>query len=178
MPATKRAHSAVTSFTTGAEPVRICKVSLRTVPVCRGQSCPARADRRRGEKTGGVPKLALSVGVLLVVVGVVAYVVSGPGASPTALIPAALGVLLAVAGIAGLRGGDLRRHAMHGAAAVALVGTLGAAGQLIGRPARGSDDAEVALTAGILTLLLCGIFLVLAVRSFLEARRSRQRASN
>ena len=98
---------------------------------------------------------------------------SGPGASPTALIPAVLGLGLAVAGLVGLRGGSARRNAMHAAAVVALLGVLGSLGQLIGSPAAGSDDADIATTAGLLNLALCAVFLVLAVRSFVQARRAR-----
>jgi hypothetical protein len=71
-----------------------------------------------------LPKIALAVGALLIVVGGWAYTASGPGASPTALIPAVLGLLLLVAGIVALRGRYASRHAMHAAAAVALTGVL------------------------------------------------------
>lgn len=120
-----------------------------------------------------MPKIALAVGPLLIIVGVWGYAASGPGASPTALIPAVLGLGLAVAGLVGLRGGQVRRHAMHAAAAVALIGALGSLGQLIGSPAEGSGDADIAKTAGLLNLALCGGFLVLAVWSFVQARRAR-----
>jgi Co/Zn/Cd efflux system component len=120
-----------------------------------------------------LPKIALTVGALLIVVGGWAYTASGPGASPTALIPALLGLLLVVAGVVALRGRDTRRHAMHAAAGVALSGVLGSLGQLIASPAAGSADADIARTAGLLNLVLCGAFLVLAVRSFVQARRSR-----
>ena len=62
---------------------------------------------------------------------------------------------------------------MHAAAVVALLGVLGSLGQLIGSPAAGSDDADIAKTAGLLNLALCGVFLVLAVWSFVQARRAR-----
>lgn len=120
-----------------------------------------------------MPKLALAFGAALVVVGVWAYTASGPGASPTALIPAAIGVLLAVAGAVGLRGGSTRRHAMHAAAAVALLGALGSLGQLVASPAAGSDDAGIASAAGLANLVLCAAFVALAVRSFVAARRAR-----
>ncbi|HEV2089325.1 MAG TPA: hypothetical protein VGR21_13535, partial [Cryptosporangiaceae bacterium] len=120
-----------------------------------------------------VPKLALVVGALLIVVGGWAYTASGPGASPTALIPAFLGLALVVAGLLGLRGGGLRRHAMHAGAAVALGGVLGSLWQLVTRPAAGSEHAGIALVAGALTAVLCAVFLALAVRSFLHARRTR-----
>lgn len=120
-----------------------------------------------------MPKIALVVGVLLIIVGGWAFTASGPGASPTALIPAALGVLIVIAGLVGLRGGNARKHAMHAAAAVALLGVLGSAGQLATSPAEGSDAAGVALTAGLLNLGLCGVFVILAVTSFIQARRAR-----
>jgi hypothetical protein len=120
-----------------------------------------------------VPRIALAVGALLIVVGVWAYTASGPGASPTALIPAVIGVLLAAAGLVGVRGGAARRHAMHAATGVALLGALGSLGQLIARPAGGSEHAGIAQTAGLLNLLLCGAFVVLAVRSFVRIRRAR-----
>lgn len=121
-----------------------------------------------------MPKIALAIGGALIVVGVGAYVASGgPGASVTALIPALLGLLLVGAGAMGLRGGDARRHAMHFGAAVALLGVLGSAGQLITSPSAGSENAGVAQTAGILNLVLCAVFLGLAVQSFIAARRSR-----
>jgi hypothetical protein len=119
-----------------------------------------------------LPRIALTVGALLIIVGGWAYLASGPGASPTALIPAVLGLGLVVAGLVGLRGGQARRHAMHAAAAVALIGVLGSVWQLIARPAAGSGHAGIALAAGLLNLGLCGAFLALAVRSFVQARRA------
>jgi Co/Zn/Cd efflux system component len=120
-----------------------------------------------------VPKLALAFGAALIAVGVWAYTASGPGASPTALIPAAIGLLIAIAGLVGLQGGATRKHAMHAAAAVALVGALGSVGQLVASPAAGSEDADIAGTAGLLNLVLCLAFVALAVRSFVAARRAR-----
>jgi len=121
-----------------------------------------------------VPKIAIGVGAALIVVGVWAFVASGPDSSPTALIPAVLGLLLVIAGGVALRGGNARRHAMHAAAAVALIGVLGSLGQLLFQPAEGSDDAGIARTAGALNMLLCAVFFALAVGSFLRARRARE----
>lgn len=120
-----------------------------------------------------MPKVALVVGAALIVVGGWAYTASGPGASPTALIPAVLGLGLAVAGLVGLRGGPARRHTMHAGGVIALVGVLGSLGQLVTSPAAGSGDAGIARTAGLLNLALCGVFLVLAIWSFVQARRTR-----
>src|ERR671916_698486 len=57
-----------------------------------------------------VPKIAIAIGIVLIVVGGWAYLSSGPGPSPTALIPAVFGVALAVAGLIGLRGAPARRQ--------------------------------------------------------------------
>lgn len=119
-----------------------------------------------------MPKVALIVGAALIVLGGWAYTASSPGASPTALIPAVLGLVLVVAGFVALRGGSARRHAMHVGAAVALIGALGSAYQLIAKPSAGSEHADIALAAGWLNLALCGLFVILAVRSFVQARRA------
>ena len=117
-----------------------------------------------------MPKIAVAVGVLLIGVGAWAYTASGPGASPTALIPAVLGAAIAVAGVVGLRSGDARRHAMHAAAAVALLGALGSLGQLVASPAAGSDDADISRAAGLLNLTACTLFVLLAAWPFSRAR--------
>ena len=76
--------------------------------------------------------LTSGIGALLVVVGVGGYVMTG-AASPTALIPAALGaVLLALA--AWGRSERSRKHAMHGAMAVAVIGIAGTARGLMQLP--------------------------------------------
>ena len=120
-----------------------------------------------------MPKLALVVGAALTALGAWGYTASGPGASPTALIPAALGLPIAAAGALGLRSAAARRHAMHAAAGVSLLGALGSLGQLIARPAAGSAAAGIARTAGVLTFVLCSGFLAAAVRSFVAARSAR-----
>lgn len=120
-----------------------------------------------------MPKIAIAIGAALIAVGAWAFAASSPDSSPTALIPALLGLVLVVTGALSLWRLDWRRHAMHAAAAVALIGVLGSVGQLIGQPAEGSEDADVAQVAGVLNLLLCGVFLALAVRSFVQARRTR-----
>ncbi len=121
-------------------------------------------------------KAALVIGAALIALGAWAYLSTMPGASPTALIPAAIGAVLAVCGAVALRGGPATRHAMHAAAAVALLGALGSVGQLVASPAAGSDGAGTARVAGILNLVLCATFVVLAVRSFLAVRRQRTAA--
>ncbi len=72
-----------------------------------------------------MPYITIGVGVLLTLIGVVGYVMSGM-ASWTALIPAFLGVPMALLGAVALKE-SLLKHAMHGAAMVGLLGLLGTA---------------------------------------------------
>ena len=119
-------------------------------------------------------RLALTVGGLLIGVGIAGFAASHLTA-PTALIPALLGVLLGGAGALARRPG-LRMHAMHGALTVALVGLLACLRGVVHLPAllTGGEVARpLAVISQSVTALLCAIFLVLGVRSFIEARRAR-----
>jgi len=120
-----------------------------------------------------MPTLALFVGVTLVAVGLGAYFGTGAHA-PTALIPAALGVLIAGAGLVA-RNPRLRMHAMHVAVLVALLGVLGCIPGVLALPSllAGTAPRPVAVVAQVVTFVLCLAFVVSAVRSFIEARRSR-----
>ena len=113
-----------------------------------------------------MPKQTLIFAALLIALGLGAYFVSG---SRTALMPAYPGVLLAIfAGLA-LSFDNARRHFMHAAAVVALLGALAPAAALVIRAAQMSP---LALSVNIGMLALCGILLVLMVQSFRAARRS------
>jgi len=120
--------------------------------------------------------LALLVGVILVAIGLGTFVGTGAHA-PTALIPAALGVLIALAGLVA-RAPRLRMHAMHVAVLVALLGALGCVPGLLRLPALlgGTAERPVAVVAQVLTFVVCLAFVAIAVRSFIEARRSRASA--
>lgn len=122
---------------------------------------------------------SIGFGVALVVLGLAGYF--GTGAqSPTALIPAAAGILLVVAGLLA-RNPKLRMHAMHVAALVGLLGFAGsvsgipqlvkmAAGETIQRPAAAVSRSVMAV--------LCLAFVVLTIRSFIAARVARKSAAS
>lgn len=119
--------------------------------------------------------ITVLIGALLALLGVSSYAVTG-ASSFTALIPAVLGLLFVGLGLVA-RGSDAaRRHAMHAAAAVALLGILGslrAVPALFTFLSGGSVERPVAVFAQGLTILLCAVLLILAVRSFIAARRAR-----
>src|SRR5205814_4610342 len=96
-------------------------------------------------------------------------------ASPTALIPAFLGGALAICGLLAFKEG-LRKHAMHAAAALALLGGLGAPYPIIKRLAQGNEVSfsEPAVVSASLTTLICFVFVALCVNSFIQARKARQ----
>ena len=116
--------------------------------------------------------LSVWVGVILVVLGVAGYLMTDM-VSPTALIPAFFGIVLAILGVVG-KAPERRRTAMHIAMVVALVGVLGSisglpamftmlTGGTIARPA-------AAVARSLMALLLIG-FLAQGIRSFIQARR-------
>src|SRR5687767_4029016 len=123
-----------------------------------------------------VAKTTMLIGALLCVLGFVTY---GMGAqegtavrSPTALIPNGFGVVLMLLGFGALAKPTVRKHFMHAAAAVALLGALGGFGMFFARV--GSRGFTLA-TGSMLTMgILCALLVVLCVRSFIAARRARE----
>ncbi len=126
-----------------------------------------------------MPFIAIIAGSLLSLIGLAGFVVSGM-THVTALIPFFLGTLLELAGLlAHLRPG-LRKHAMHGAATIALLGLLGSAGGVVklANWALGTaPERPLAVAAQAGTAVVCVVFLVLAIRSFIAARRAREAAA-
>ena len=112
------------------------------------------------------------IGTLLMVVGVGGYMLTH-GVSRTALIPAVIGAVLI--GLAYLgRTERLRRHAMHAAMIVALVGLAGSARGLLQLPDVLSGEPvarPAAVYAQSLTAIPLLILLVAGIRSFVAARR-------
>ncbi len=112
-------------------------------------------------------------GVLLILLGVVgyAYGLMIGHASPTALIPAAFGLVIAIIGAVAAKNEGLREHLMHAAVIIALIGFIAPLGRVL------SKISEFSISAASLSQLamsaLCLIFVVLAVRSFIAARRDR-----
>ncbi|GAB3286269.1 hypothetical protein [Pseudoclavibacter terrae] len=124
-----------------------------------------------------MPLLTILIGAALVVTGAVAYFVSDTG-SLTALIPAAVGVLLVIAGLIA-RNPKLRKHAIHGALAVALLGALGSLMNVakLGDLIAGTAERPGAIISSTIMLVLLVALITAGVRSFIAARRGRQAAA-
>ena len=113
-------------------------------------------------------------GTALMVLGIVGYVGSG-AASPTALIPTVVGAILAALGAVG-RQEDRRALTMHVAAVVALLGFLGSAMGLVSLPdLLSGEDLDRPWAVGVQSIMavVLAVYLVLSIRSFIAARRTR-----
>ena len=121
-----------------------------------------------------MPSVTIALGVVLIILGLAGYFLTG-AVSVTALIPAFFGLVLAVAGVIARDPGK-RKHAMHFAAMVGLLGFLGSARGLakIGAVLAGQPvERQNAVIAQAIMAILMLIFTALCVRSFIQARRSR-----
>ncbi len=108
-------------------------------------------------------------GVLLAVLGILGYFVAEHAFWP-ALIPTVLGLALLVSGLLALKP-SFRRNAMHAAVLVALLGLVGTTLPLLQLIKLVLQ--QPALVIESITAVLCGVFMGLAIRSFIEARRRR-----
>lgn len=113
-----------------------------------------------------MPKPTLVFAALLIALGAGAFAISG---SRTALLPAFFGGALAVLAGLALAFAGARRHLMHVAAVVALLGALAPAAALVIRAAQMSP---LALGVNVGMLALSAGLLAMMVRSFIAARRS------
>jgi hypothetical protein len=127
-----------------------------------------------------MPAITILIGVMLFLVGVGGYGYSIAKATPeapasaTALIPAAFGVLIIIFGYFSMAKENLRKHMMHGAMLVALLGFLGTVSGLIKLFSLlgGAELARpVAVVSQSITAILCLVLILLGVKSFIDARR-------
>ena len=118
-----------------------------------------------------MPSTSIACGTLLILIGILGYVngVMTNHASLTALIPAAFGVLLLLLGILARMKETLRKHLMHVAVIVALLGFIIPAARLI--PKLGELSYSAAVVSQVSTALVCLLFVILAIKSFADARR-------
>jgi hypothetical protein len=118
-----------------------------------------------------MPSVTRVTGFLLVLLGVVGYVGTG-GASLTALIPALVGALFLILALAA-RSPEARKHVMHAAVAIALLAVLGIVPRIIGAMNAGRIRRPAVL-AQIAMALILTLYVVLGVKSFVEARKARK----
>lgn len=119
-----------------------------------------------------MPSTAIGVGLSLILVGIAGYVwgMLDGKASVTALIPAFFGIVIALLGAFAKSSESMRKHLMHAALLVALLGFVIPAYRLL------SNLSGLTLSAGVVAqaamALICFMFLILGIQSFVNARRS------
>jgi hypothetical protein len=118
-----------------------------------------------------MPTTSIIVGVLLILIGAIGYVhgMMTGHASPTALIPSAFGFVIAVLGGVAAAKDGLRKHLMHVAVVIALIGFIFPVGRLVSKYSELTMSAAVVSQAA--TAFVCLMFVILAIRSFANARR-------
>ena len=124
-----------------------------------------------------MPATTIALGAALTLLGLGGYFLTG-ATSLTALIPAAFGVLLVLAGVLA-RDDRWRMHAMHGAVLIALLGFIGSARGLLGlgKLLDGTAVRPAAIVSQTIMALLTLAYIVVAVRSFVQARKARRAAA-
>ena len=116
--------------------------------------------------------LTLAIGGILTALGIIAYVVTG-AASVTALIPTFVGLLLLVCAALARRPA-LRRHSIHAALVIAVLGAVGSLMNVvkIGDVFAGTAQRPSAIVVSTIMFVLLVFYIVMGVRSFIAARRS------
>jgi len=117
-----------------------------------------------------MPFTSIVCGLLLILIGAAGYVtgVMNEKASVTALIPAFFGMVLLALGLISNTKESLRKHLMHVAIVVALLGFLATAGRLV---MAGNFTTSPAVLSQAAMAVICLVFVILAVRSFTAARK-------
>ena len=127
-------------------------------------------------------KPTLIIGLLLIINGLIGYFLGTPNpetgiVSKTALIPAYFGIVLVVLGaIATKVTGKGNMHVMHAAVLVGLLGLIGAGMRIPKSLAAYNEGAVTVLPVAMQSLmaLLCLVFVILCIRSFVVARLLRK----
>jgi peptidoglycan/LPS O-acetylase OafA/YrhL len=120
-----------------------------------------------------VPKLTINIGVLLIILGILSYILTG-ATSATALIPSFFGLAFIGLGALGKKNESMRKHAMHAALLLAILGLGGSFGGLMNLFGMIGGETPERMAASIgqaLMALICIFFIVAGVKSFIDARK-------
>lgn len=122
---------------------------------------------------------ALIFGTLLIALGLIGYFEPGTfgeydKVSMTSLIPAWIGIALVLCGVITVLKPAARKHAMHLAA---LVGVFGFVGGFMPLFRSNFNFNKASAVSGVLLSALSLLFVLLCVKSFIDARKARQAGS-
>ncbi|MDA7979847.1 MAG: hypothetical protein MPJ50_13850 [Pirellulales bacterium] len=123
----------------------------------------------------------LLTAALLILIGCYGYFASSPEKqSFTAFIPAGFGIVIGICGALASKE-HLRKHAMHGAATIGLLGLIGGAVMgirgLMKEPEAGAPEQSgipFATQMQLWMAAVCLVFVALCVLSFIQARKAQQ----
>lgn len=112
---------------------------------------------------------------LLIITGLVGYfaweAIGATQQAVTSLIPTFVGVLMLIGGLIALKRNML---GMHIAVTFSLLGTLAGLGRLVSGLIKGTIDfADAAPKLILVMTVICLFYTIMAVRSFIAARRAR-----
>ena len=118
-------------------------------------------------------RITIGLGFVLIALGLGSYFGTG-GASVTALIPAFFGLPLLLLGLLALKE-RLRKNVMHIAVVLGLLGFAGAVPGLMKLPVLltgGEVERPTAIAVQAAMAIVCFVFVLLCVWSFIKARRA------
>ena len=120
-----------------------------------------------------MPKISKYIGIALILLGLISYFATG-AEHFTALIPSFFGMVFYGLGYLADKTEEMRKHAMHAALLLAIFGIFGTYrglmsvfGAMSGNPI---ENPAAAYSQAIMAVL-CLFFLILGVKSFIDARK-------
>jgi uncharacterized membrane protein len=118
-----------------------------------------------------MPKISVIFGFLLSILGLYGYYGMGE-MSITALIPLFIGVPVIILGILAFDEKKIK-NSMHTASVLILLGLVGSVYRFISKKA--ISNMDLASLILLLMIVICVIFLILAINSFIEARKAHEK---
>ena len=117
-----------------------------------------------------MPKISVVFGIFLSVLGLYGYFGMGR-VSVTALIPLFIGAPIIILGILSFDEKKIK-HSMHAASILMLLGLIGSLYRLAHKVSMENIDGSSIIL--IIMSMFCIIFLILAINSFIEARKAKK----
>ena len=121
-----------------------------------------------------MPHIGITAGLALVILSLGSFFISETK-SPTAFIPCGIALPLLISSFISLKPKNLKLG-MHISATFGLLGFLAPAGMLISKAAKGALEWKLSTYSMLGMGLICFIFTLLCVKSFIDVRKAKQRA--
>jgi len=119
-------------------------------------------------------KTTIYAGIILIILGIVAYFASH-AQSITALIPVLFGAPIFILGLIA-RKESIRKHVVHGALVVALIGLVGSVNgipQFVAMVLGNNVLRPAAVIVKTIMALILLVYIIMGINSFVQARRRK-----